>query len=237
MAKLVEIIASEENYLISNVYAKGIYVGKIEDGYFRSILFRLPEKVDKENAKHLCMDGAKMEGYYFAKVGSKFALTMAAVYIADSIELHEKHVAKYAMREWFFSNPSLIRNEGTPFGNGIFLNISNHPMETWGEEQKDAIDEKWAIDMPFPNIPSDKERIFGIVLEFKDKIIALANALEADHVTCHVMGDMVFTFKLVTELKKYSYIDCVESTTSRDVVYNEDGTKTSKFTFGIFRQY
>ena len=53
--------------------------------------------------------------------------------------------------------------------------------------------------------------------------------------TVHLMGEMNFTFALITKLKARG-IKCVASTTQRETV-EEGGVKVSKFNFVRFREY
>ena len=62
----------------------------------------------------------------------------------------------------------------------------------------------------------------------------LLKARDAD-VTVHVMGEMTFTYYLVSLLKAKG-ITCVASTTER-IIEEKDGMKTSLFKFVKFREY
>ena len=59
---------------------------------------------------------------------------------------------------------------------------------------------------------------------------------EADNAFIHVMGEMTFTYNVVKEFAENGY-NCFASTTKRNVVEHEDGTKTSTFEFVQFRNY
>ena len=52
----------------------------------------------------------------------------------------------------------------------------------------------------------------------------------------HIMGEMTFTFKLVAALQQMG-IDCLASTTKREVVEEGEGKKTATFQFVQFRPY
>ena len=54
--------------------------------------------------------------------------------------------------------------------------------------------------------------------------------------TVHIMGEMTFTFMVVTRLKELG-IRCVASTTERKVTYDSDGVKQTEFQFVMFREY
>ena len=51
----------------------------------------------------------------------------------------------------------------------------------------------------------------------------------------HIMGEMNFTYSLVSKLKAHN-IRCVASTTKRETV-EENDVKISKFNFVRFREY
>lgn len=52
----------------------------------------------------------------------------------------------------------------------------------------------------------------------------------------HIMGEMTFTFRLVSKLKQKG-IRCIASTTERDVREDAKGNKISTFRFVQFREY
>ena len=68
--------------------------------------------------------------------------------------------------------------------------------------------------------------------EYADMLLNLYGS----SVTIHVMGEMTFTFMVITRLKELG-IKCVASTTERKTTYNDDGTKVSEFQFVKFREY
>jgi len=117
----------------------------------------------------------------------------------------------------------------------LFLNLSNHPSEDWSKEQLAAAKEFGEIDdMKFPEIQPDADEaaIDALVEKNADEIIEKA---ETNKLTVHVMGEMVFVFKLINRLKEEG-IRCVASTTDR-IVEEKDGVKTSRFNFVRFREY
>lgn len=118
----------------------------------------------------------------------------------------------------------------------IFINFSNHPSESWSEDQLTAAQAYGeVIDLPFPLVNpnmSDKE-LQALSTQYVDKIQAMA---EGESVTVHIMGEMTFTFKVVTRLKEIG-IKCVASTTERKTTYSDNGTKLSEFSFVRFREY
>ncbi len=119
----------------------------------------------------------------------------------------------------------------------MFLNISNHRSDFWGKNQLDAAHQFGEIiDIPFPQISSEAttREIDQRVSEYVEKIRAY------EHPVVMVQGEFVFTFRLVTELKKEG-ITVVASATERkaEEQHNEDGTttKTTVFEYRGFREY
>lgn len=118
----------------------------------------------------------------------------------------------------------------------ILINLSNHPYEKWGDTQKEAAGVYGkCIDMPFPDINADddKERVQELANEYIGKIKAM---MHNHHVTVHIMGEMTFTYFVVSALNKYN-IQCIASTTTRDVVETGNNQKLVKFNFARFRKY
>lgn len=117
----------------------------------------------------------------------------------------------------------------------MLLNLSNHPSTAWSEEQLRAGREQYSEvqDMPFPNVPpeADLEEVGRLAADYAHRICALSPRLLA----VHVMGEMTFTYQLVSLLREAGVM-CVASTTVRDVV-EEDGVKISRFRFVRFRPY
>lgn len=118
----------------------------------------------------------------------------------------------------------------------LFLNLSNHPLDGWGERQLEAARQYGEIeDLAFPLISEEatESDIVVIVDEYEKKITERAS----DHeLTVHVMGEMTFTAALVSRLIAQG-IRCVASTTVRDVIDKGNGQKESTFHFGRFREY
>ena len=119
----------------------------------------------------------------------------------------------------------------------MFINLSNHPSDCWGEAQLDAARKNYGeiIDMPFPQITpnASNDELEILAQEYVQRIMSLA---QSQNVTVHIMGEMTFTFMVITRLKEMG-IRCVASTTERKTTYNADGTKLSEFSFVKFREY
>jgi hypothetical protein len=114
----------------------------------------------------------------------------------------------------------------------MFLNLTNHPSSQWAEAQLlQAKQYGGIVDMPFPVIDpeADSQRVSELVLEYYKKIEYL------NPKAIHIMGEMTFTFGLVTLLQKKK-ITCLASTTRRTVT-EKNGEKISKFEFVQFRIY
>ena len=112
------------------------------------------------------------------------------------------------------------------------INISNHPSTKWGDEQLKAAGA--VVDLPFPAVDpnASSEELDALAQTYLEKIFSMGTL---DGVV-HVMGEMGFTFKLVSLLKEAG-LTVVHSTTERLSVENPDGTKTSLFKFCQFREY
>ena len=118
----------------------------------------------------------------------------------------------------------------------LFLNLSNHSSDKWSEAQLDAARAYGeVVDMPFPEIDpgATTEEIHRLAEEYADRITS--SYLGRD-LTVHLMGEMTFTFRLVTLLHARG-VRCVASTTQRKTSELPDGTKESIFEFQAFREY
>lgn len=117
----------------------------------------------------------------------------------------------------------------------LFINFSNHPSADWTNNQLEAAKVYGEIkDLSFPDInpnASEKE-IKSVVNQYVQKISSSGDY----QITVHIMGEMTFTYMVVTKLKEMG-IKCVASTTERKTTYNDDGTKLSEFSFVRFREY
>lgn len=113
----------------------------------------------------------------------------------------------------------------------MFINLSNHPSSNWTESQLAACGGK-VVDMPFPQVDPDGDEAYieKLADEYLDKILKTK-----DVSAVHIMGEMNFTYAMVSRLKTKG-IKCVASTTKRETV-EENGIKISKFNFVRFREY
>ena len=119
----------------------------------------------------------------------------------------------------------------------MFINLSNHPSDQWGEEQRKAAEAYGRIiDLPFPDIaPSFDKELVRQMAEFTVFNIT-SNLTGAMQPVVHIMGEMTYTYAVVSLLKAKG-IKCVASTTERNTVMTPDGKKISEFKFVQFREY
>lgn len=118
----------------------------------------------------------------------------------------------------------------------MLLNLSNHPSGRWGKEQMEAASRYGDVcDLPFPVVPPEatREEVWSLAEHYVEEIALLA---EKESVVVHVMGEMTFSFMVISMLKQRN-ISCIASTTSRDAIVTDDGRKTSAFCFVRFREY
>ena len=116
----------------------------------------------------------------------------------------------------------------------MLINLSNHPFEKWSDRQKDAALQKYGSvkDVAFPLIPpeANSSEVDLIAQEYEEAILPLNLS------AVHIMGELTFTYQMVVRLKAL-HIECIASTTQRNVEMREDGTSISKFEFVKFRKY
>lgn len=118
----------------------------------------------------------------------------------------------------------------------VLLNLSNHPVSGWAPEQTAAAQALGAIaEIPFPQIKPDSSTE-DIGREADLMLQTILERYAGTRLTVHVMGEMTFTFALVTRLKARG-IRCVASCTARIVRDLGDGRKESQFSFVGFRDY
>ena len=118
----------------------------------------------------------------------------------------------------------------------LFLNLSNHPSDKWSKAQLDAARAYGeVVDMPFPEIDpgATTEEIHRLAEEYAKEI---SSRYPDCDLTVHLMGEMTFTFRLVTLLHARG-VRCVASTTQRKTSELPDGKKESIFEFQAFREY
>lgn len=121
----------------------------------------------------------------------------------------------------------------------MLINLSNHPSHLWSEKQISEANTQFGevIDIPFPSVDPDSdikwtEKIAGEYLE----LILQTAAQSMGNTVVHLMGEFSFVFRLLLLLRN-SGLKAVCSTSQREVITNEDGSKTVKFDFRRFRYY
>lgn len=116
----------------------------------------------------------------------------------------------------------------------MLLNLSNHPSNLWSDEQmSQAITEYNKVeDLAFPQVKPelDENQLDELVQMYFEKVQRIRPK------AVHVMGEMTFTYRLVSKLQKENII-CIASTTERKVFKESEGNKISKFQFVRFRKY
>lgn len=119
----------------------------------------------------------------------------------------------------------------------LLVNLSNHPYKDWSEDQKKAAEKYGEVqDMAFPEIdPAMK------IDKIKKEIAAaqideIKNMCKERRVTVHIMGEMSYTFYVVSQLKAFG-IRCICSTSERDTEDLGGGEKKVTFRFKRFRDY
>lgn len=116
----------------------------------------------------------------------------------------------------------------------MFVNLTNHPSESWNESQLSAARQYGEIvDIHFPNI--EPSFTSSMVNTLADVTVETITAFGKD-ITVHIMGEMTFTYAVVSRLKALG-ITCLASTTERNTVTMPDGKKVSEFKFVQFREY
>jgi hypothetical protein len=122
----------------------------------------------------------------------------------------------------------------------MLLNLSNHSSTKWGDKQRQTATKNYGNlqDMPFPNVPpaATSDDIKTLANGYVKQIRQLAKAEKNQPFAVHIMGEMTLIFRIITLLKR-SKIVCVASTSERNTVEHEDGTKTILFEFIQFRTY
>ena len=118
----------------------------------------------------------------------------------------------------------------------LFLNLTNHSHQSWDKEQLDSSSKYGNIvDIAFPSIaPDDDSTAINAIVEKYTNIIK--EQTDYFNVTVHIMGEMTFTYAIVSRLKALG-IKCLASTTERNTIITPDGKKLSDFKFVQFREY
>lgn len=115
----------------------------------------------------------------------------------------------------------------------MLLNLSNHPSHLWPDNQIQAALKQYdsVEDLPFPQInPAwTSDQVLRLAEEYEIKIRKISPT------AVHVMGELTFTFALVSKLQSIG-IPCIASTTKRNAT-EEGNIKQSVFEFIGFRDF
>lgn len=116
-----------------------------------------------------------------------------------------------------------------------FVNLTNHPLEAWSEEQLAAASAYGeAVDYPFPAVaPAATEEDIAATAS---EIVADITAHYGTECTVHLMGEFTMTAALLQRFLQRGIV-CVASTTERIVNETEPGKKVVEFKFVKFRKY
>ena len=118
----------------------------------------------------------------------------------------------------------------------MFINLSNHPSNLWGERQTHAACRYGCIvDIPFPSIPPEEDETY-IAAVVEKYAASLSGNYSPERDVVHVMGEMCFTYALVHKLRDMGFT-CVASTSERHVREMDNGFKETYFSFVRFRKY
>ena len=111
----------------------------------------------------------------------------------------------------------------------MFYNISNHPSARWSNEQKKAAGGQ-IQDIAFPNVPPNAslEEVEQMANQFATQVPTSAKVM--------IAGEPTFSAALVKALQEKGCL-CLVACSERNVVENEDKSKTVKFHFIQFRQW
>jgi hypothetical protein len=126
----------------------------------------------------------------------------------------------------------------------VFLNVSNHPVVKWSNEQKNAaLGHGRIYDVQYPNVDptgDDNVAVEAAVAEVKAAVEEVeesvrAEGLEASVVAAMVAGEPISCVAIVRYLQTRG-ITCYAATTAR-VSVEQNGVKTSVFQFHHFRPW
>ena len=132
---------------------------------------------------------------------------------------------------------SLARACKNGFEGGSFVNISNHPSDNWGEEQRRAAEEMGTIvDIPFPLV--DPYASEENVEKLADQIVQETLTRKPAAVMCQ--GEFTLTEAIVRKLRGKDipvYSACTQRVSKERLLEDGSTAKESVFTFVKFRRY
>ncbi len=118
-----------------------------------------------------------------------------------------------------------------------FINLTNHPSSTWGEEQRREAERLGVeiVDYAFPDVSPEasSEEVVSLAKEIFDDI---TSRYGTEGLVVLVQGEFTLTVALVSLFVRAG-IRVVCATTKRMVKENPDGSITRWFQFVQFREY
>lgn len=128
----------------------------------------------------------------------------------------------------------------------MLINLSNHPLAEWGEQQKTVAEQEFGpiVDLRFPNVEPEASlnEIVKEAKKYAQKCCDIlgkrtkANNPSDRQDAIHVMGEMTFVFQFVRKMSEMGIL-CMASTTKRTVERKPDGKEIKSFQFVRFRPY
>lgn len=152
---------------------------------------------------------------------------MKAEKLKQKVDTEIKHVI-----EIFNSKHTQLKS----LKNNLFVNLTNHPIATWSDNQLDAAKEFGElVDYPFPQVQpnASEEDIYNQAFLVFNDILEKYIGYE---LTIHLMGEFTMTSELLNLFQSQG-ITCVASTTERIVKDSNQGKKEVCFKFVRFRRY
>lgn len=118
----------------------------------------------------------------------------------------------------------------------VFVNLSNHPSERWGDAQRQAA---LALapeicDLPFPPVPPEAGA--SQIAELAERIAQQLVQKHPGVTHAMVQGEFTLVHAVVRKLQQRGIV-CFSATTRRDVTEHDGDTKTTRFEFVRFREY
>lgn len=121
----------------------------------------------------------------------------------------------------------------------MMINLSNHPLKDWTEEQATTARQKFntIVDIPFPEVDPSWEisAVFNLATIYAKQCLQSLEKSTDPHNAIHVMGELTFCFQFVRLMQQHGIV-CLASTTERIAEVTADG-KVSRFVFRNFRPY
>ncbi len=121
----------------------------------------------------------------------------------------------------------------------MLINLTNHPLSIWDKKQIKTANKLYGKiqDLPFPAISpdADEKRVYALTIEYAKNVKKIISQSTDTNNAVHIMGELTFTFNLV-QLLKTENIQCIASTSKRNVVQTEN-KKQTEFNFVKFRDY